>query len=622
MRPFHILTASIRPIHLSDWCGFSPHGVCLPGFACRDHLHDRIRAVNISLRISTLTFSGSRDRPIDVSRSNTVVIIGPNNSGKSQALRDIENALRDTTTSGKVVSAVDTERMGTRSDFRDWLTQRTSPYSEHPGHPEHPNYRRLNAFVVDLETSSTNWETNQSLAEVMPSMVLHAGAEQRLHLAASTPSVDILDGHATEPLQRLLLDHSAERALSDAANKAFGVQLHVNRAGGSQLHLLLGSPSAEPRLDNPEYVRQLSSLERVEEQGDGVRSFVGLMLALKASEFPLVLIDEPEAFLHPPQARELGRQLSSGESQQRVVATHSSDVLLGLLDREQEITVIRLRRDGDRTVPAVLTPTQLSQLWSDPSLRYSRLLDGLFHRGVVVGEAESDARLYAATLDAARESSGQPSSDVLFTHCGGKHRLPTAINALRPMGVPVAAIADLDVLRDSGLLQRIIAALGGRWEDYSRNWSIVQAAVKDVPAQAPLVASVREQILKILEDADDVRLTEEQTRRVRDLTRSTDGWKHVRERGGLTALPHGDCHAAASSLIRDLATIGLFVVPTGALEGWAPSLGAHGPSFVQAALDANVHSTSPDLREFVLNVDRFLAGAPSGPADSTPNGSG
>jgi len=44
------------------------------------------------------------------------------------------------------------------------------------------------------------------------------------------------------------------------------------------------------------------ALPQVQEQGDDVKSFVGMLLAITATEYPLLLIDEPETFLHPPQA--------------------------------------------------------------------------------------------------------------------------------------------------------------------------------------------------------------------------------------------------------------------------------------------------------------------------------
>ncbi|WP_304722163.1 AAA family ATPase [Conexibacter sp. CPCC 206217] len=85
--------------------------------------------------------------------------------------------------------------------------------------------------------------------------------------------------------------------------------IHVNRAGGSQLHLHLGAPDIQPRLDSVEYLNALDGLPLVPDQGDGMRSFIGLLLTILSSSHPLILVDEPEAFLHPPQAVSWGGSL-------------------------------------------------------------------------------------------------------------------------------------------------------------------------------------------------------------------------------------------------------------------------------------------------------------------------
>jgi predicted ATPase len=65
-----------------------------------------------------------------------------------------------------------------------------------------------------------------------------------------------------------------------------------------------------------------------------MKSFLGLLLNILVSSYLFVFVDESEAFLHPPQARLLGRMLGEdkGAHNQVFIATHDSDVLTGLLD--------------------------------------------------------------------------------------------------------------------------------------------------------------------------------------------------------------------------------------------------------------------------------------------------
>jgi hypothetical protein len=146
--------------------------------------------------------------------------------------------------------------------------------------------------------------------------------------------------------------------------------------------------------------------------------------------------------LHPPQARRLGRILgttASDLSRQLIIATHSSDVVQGALDSTAKVAVCRLTRDGNANRPAVLKSDQLRTLWSKPLLRSAAAIDGLFHRGVVVCEADADVRFYeAAVRRLERRGQSDRAADLYFTQGGGKGELATLAGAytrLRPQAL-------------------------------------------------------------------------------------------------------------------------------------------------------------------------------------------
>ena len=79
-------------------------------------------------------------------------------------------------------------------------------------------------------------------------------------------------------------------------------------------------------------LRTLNDLEKLDllhEQGDGMRSFILVLINAIISNYSIVFIDEPEAFLHPPQAQLLGKILSKDLPLERqlFLATHSEDFL-------------------------------------------------------------------------------------------------------------------------------------------------------------------------------------------------------------------------------------------------------------------------------------------------------
>ena len=106
----------------------------------------------------------------------------------------------------------------------------------------------------------------------------------------------------------LYSDSELEGKISKYFRQAFGIDLIVYRAGGEKIHLLVGEnlapQSGEDRV-SINYCRRLrDSTKPLVEQGDGMRSYASVILHILAPITPsILLLDEPEAFLHPPQAK-------------------------------------------------------------------------------------------------------------------------------------------------------------------------------------------------------------------------------------------------------------------------------------------------------------------------------
>jgi hypothetical protein len=248
----------------------------------------------------------------------------------------------------------------------------------------------------------------------------------------------------------------------------------------------------------------------------------------------------------------------------------------------------------------VLQPDDLRAIWADPLLRYSNVLEGLFHRGVVLAESDSDCRFYTAVLDQLQRDEGRPPHDLLFIQSGGKHRFPMVIKALKAVAVPVVAIADLDVLNDAVLLQNIVEALGADWAELDQLWRRATAPIEQLK-RAPAVGELREKLLEVLEHEDE-RLSADAASQIRELTKVESGWARLRQ-GGLAAVNQGDPARFMAQLVEALKQVGLFVVPVGELERWITEVGGHGPSWVAEVLKRHLHE-APNLpaRDFIRDV--------------------
>ncbi|MCX5649857.1 MAG: AAA family ATPase [Planctomycetota bacterium] len=408
----------------------------------------------------------------------------------------------------------------------------------------------------------------------------------------------------------MLRDDKQESRLSAQFRKAFGVDLVVHRNAGNQVPLHIGerpTPASGEDRASITYIERLEKLPTLHTQGDGMRSFAGVLLATSVGRESIMLIDEPEAFLHPPQARLLGTTLVQNRNKERqlFIATHSTDVLRGVLDSESpDVKVIRIRRNGNTNSVRLLSNKRIKELWSDPLLRYSSILDGLFHESVVVCEADSDCRFYAAVLDAVmsgeKEDTKRP--DLMFTHCGGKARLSVVIRALREVDVPVRAVADFDVLSEEEPLKSIAEALGLAWEEIETDWRTVKSAV-DAKRPDLNTDDVKKEICSLLSEIKEPIFPPKAKTAIQAILKRSSPWAHAKQ-CGKAFVPSGDPSKACERLLDKLRIRGLYVVEVGELEGYARTEGGHGPKWVNAVLkrDLATDSELETARKFVRDL--------------------
>ncbi|MGH8362770.1 MAG: ATP-dependent nuclease, partial [Gammaproteobacteria bacterium] len=265
------------------------------------------------------------------------------------------------------------------------------------------------------------------------------------------------------------------------------------------------------------------------------------------------------------------------------------------------VQIVRIRREGNVNRITRLDNQRIRKLWSDPLLRYSNVLDGLFHEAVVVTESDSDARFYAAVSDALFEarSSAVRKPDVMFIHGGGKARLPMIVRSLRELGVPVKAAADFDILNAESPLAELVDAAGGKWDELKGDWMAVK---KSVDSKKPDLSSevVKKSISEILTGVTTPNFQLESKSVINKVLRKSSPWAHAKSIGK-AFVPSGDSTQTCNRLLAKLREIGIFVVEVGELEGFFREVGSHGPSWVNEVLKRNLlmEPKLEDARTFV-----------------------
>jgi energy-coupling factor transporter ATP-binding protein EcfA2 len=516
-------------------------------------------------------FTGQGGDTVALAESGVTCIVGSNNVGKSQALRDLMTLLSLPEDAQTVaVASLDLAHPGSDAEeIAAWLPSIAAVRPATPGMP--PNYAPVHGGnALSLTQVRAHLRRSQSsLGAAATFYAWHATAGSLLGFA--TGSLGLGPGLTVgSPLGRLFRDGALEAELSTLSKSVFGLPLLLDRISGD-VRLRVGKIDVPvPPMDRPtvEYANAVGGLPSLETQGDGVKSFLGLALAVVAGQSQILLVDEPEAFLHPAQARALGRWLSAEAIRrdiQVVVSTHDRDLVLGLLDGgpSSVVTVLRITRSEQGNRLHELPSNDLAAVWADPVLRYSNVLQGLFHRRVVICEADADCRFFGAVLDDLADTSGSraEADDVLFVPSGGKQRVGALATALARLGVVADAVLDFDVLRQKTDVKGIVEALGGAWvSEIDNDYVTVSRALNNGSL-----------------------------------------WD-VAKQQGLAAVPQGEPYTAAERLLTALAAMGVRVVPIGEMEGFDRSIGLHGAGWVSTKLAANGHKTCQPARDFVLGI--------------------
>lgn len=526
--------------------------------------------------------------------SDIVVFTGANNSGKSQVLRDIKSYFAKKEAIRVIVSNIKAWFGGDIQKLTNKCINKDGYYYLHDIH------------VGTKENLVYQWNS-RNLSHIHSLFINYLSTEDRLNKANPVKSFNALIEAPKHPIQQLYIDDEQEQNLSALFHQAFGTEIIVNRGAGAQIPIHMG---AKPTIEDGEdrvsrsYLQKLGQLPLIQNQGDGMRSFTGILLDAFTSDYDITLIDEPEAFLHPPQARLLGKMLAKNtpSNRQVFISTHSEDFLKGLLDADNEnVKIIRINREENINHMSILNNDDIKNLWQDPILRYSNILSGLFHSKVVVCESDTDCRFYQAILSAINDGNSI-SPDILFTHCGGKQRLKTVIKALKSLNVKTVAVTDIDVLNDKKTFQEIIEASGETWGNVEAQWKIISKYVKSQRAQLD-TEEVKSELDEIFKTFNEPQLTVEITNKIKKIIKQSSAWSIVKETG--KTFFSGDAYKAFGELFDICKSLGILIVPVGELECFYKPDANHGTKWVNNVLETVDLKNDAELdsaRSFVSEI--------------------
>ena len=543
--------------------------------------------------ISELCFSGGNS--FHINKNEKIILVGPNNSGKSQSLREIISICHTGNTEHTfVVKGLNLSKDGTEKDLKDFLNN-NAKYID-------GKYRYKNWQIDERQISF--WNQDYLQHNLLSGFIKNIAANDRLAICEQQNSI-APNEQKSKPQHVLYEDDSLMNKISDLFKRAFGKELMFNYRGGSKIPIHVGEipeiVGFNDRVSN-EYVEKVEENPLLDKQGDGMKSYAGILFESIVSDLDITLIDEPEAFLHPPQMRKLGETLASEVKGQLIVATHSSDILRGFLEGTQgDVRILRISREEDSNIVAEASGETIKDLWEKPVLRYSNALEGIFHEQTIICEDDSDCRLINSVADHLELTSGETWLDTAYVPTGGKHGIPKIAEVLRKIGVPTKAVFDIDFLSEKSLVEETVKAFGGEWAEIEPLWLRVNAAVSK--GITPKTASeIKSNVVSIIEKSGEEDLPKSA---IRAALKDGTSWSIVKNYGEI-GIPKGMAQKDYKSLRESLENIGIYLVPVGEIESFCPEIGSHGPKFITKLL-----STIPldderlsELRSFVGKVHR------------------
>jgi ABC-type cobalamin/Fe3+-siderophores transport system ATPase subunit len=513
-----------------------------------------------------------------IQTSAITVFVGPNNAGKSKVLQELVRYCQEGTEN---VADVILERVEFEPFTKEAAEQHIARVTLKPqpnetlrtnhvivGKRQHRHQLPREELVNKLVDPNTY--PNQFCSWYLGYNTLMLNGLNRINLVNPQQAGDLQAPPQTS-FQVLFRDNAKRSEVRRIVHDAFSLFLILDPTNLGQLRLRLAArepvSEMEERGIHEEAVQYQSSAMLIDYASDGVKALTGIITETIAGDPIILLIDEPEAFLHPALAFLLGKEMaqtSASAGKRLFVSTHSANFVMGCLQSGAAVNIVRLTYSQAVPTARLLPSRDILRLMRNPLLRSTGVLAGLFYEFVVVTESDTDRAFYQEINERLlRYKSAYGIPNCLFLNAQNKQTVRTIIRPLRELGIATAGIVDIDVLKEGGTV----------WTDF-----LGSGFVPEIEQQS--LGALRAAINKKFEGTG----------------------KNMKRDGGLDLLDKGD-REAGDNLFDRLAQYGLFVVRRGEIESWLTELGAtgHGPAWL-----INIFETmgeDPDQGTYIKPAD-------------------
>lgn len=201
----------------------------------------------------------------------------------------------------------------------------------------------------------------------------------------------------------------------------------------------------------------------VSQQSHGTRAAVSILMTLADKTRSVVFIDEPESHIYPAARKYIARLIASeSKNRQFFIVTHDVDFLEGIANSRKDFTVIKLTRKREAKVIDFNT---VERRRTSSELKNSAALRAGFYDVAIFVEGIQDKYMYDYVVTRKQLISDEIEYGII--DCGGNDRIADSVKFALDIGTRVAVITDFDTLllnkdgaKKPARVEKIIMTLG------------------------------------------------------------------------------------------------------------------------------------------------------------------
>lgn len=490
--------------------------------------------------------------PLSIEMHPITVFVGPNNSGKSKALREIHDFCEHGSfNAGNVIVENIIFEEQSLEDAQSLISlcklepkeNETIPLGrvligKRDARAQVPEDRLLEA----IQTPNVGGNPHLFCSWYLRLQTLRLDGSNRINMVNQQKGGNLL-ADPENTLQVLFRDDEKREEVRRIIYDAFGKYFVIDPTSSGNFRVRFSDKKPKNAVEERGLDRNSIEFHKkallIDSTSDGVRAFTGIIAETVAGDPKILLIDEPEAFLHPSLAFKLGKEvaLAGAKSDKRIfISTHSPNFVMGCIQSGTPLNVVRLTYRNNVATARILPNKDILHLMRHPLLRSTGVLDALFYEHVIVTEGDADRAFYREINERLlqfKKDWGIP--NCLFLNAQNWQTIAKIVQPLRELGIPAAGIYDVDIIKDRG----------SAWTSFMKSGFV---PVAEHAALSRQKTSTSQKMIAVRGD--------------------------IKQRG--IKLLKGADYKGANRLFDQLDDHGLFVVRGGELESWLKRLKATG----------------------------------------------